>query len=139
MFAYIRTNEMFRGWPKNAAGLRYLQQKFAEALQVTAGELTITSGSAHLYDFDWVSVNEYLRQPRSSKLEFDPKGDWRFTMANGKFVAEHYYNELLLQVISEPNVDRLERRILPFIHDISHALYIGREIQKLQDLDEKPV
>jgi hypothetical protein len=41
----------------------------------------------------------------------------------------------LLQNFREPTIERLEKRILPFIYDVSHALYIGRELGKLHCLD----
>ncbi|MFL5801773.1 MAG: thymidylate synthase [Roseiflexaceae bacterium] len=132
MYAYIRTNEMFRAWPKNAAGLRYFQTMFAQELSVAVGELTISSGSAHIYDYDWPTIDTHLSRTKQPGLAFDPKGDWRFTRSSDEFVAEHYYEERLLQRFSERSIERLEKRVLPFIHDISHALYIGREIAKLQ-------
>jgi thymidylate synthase len=135
MYAYIRTNEMFRAWPKNAAGLRYFQAKFAQELSVAVGELTISSGSAHIYDYDWPAVDTYLSKTKQPMFMFDPKGDWRFTRSGAEFVAEHYYEERLLQRFSESSIDRLEKRVLPFIHDISHAMYIGREIAKLEYSD----
>jgi thymidylate synthase len=136
MYAYIRTNEMFRAWPKNAAGLRYFQEHLADELDVTLGELTITSGSAHIYDYDWSTVDSYLRTTKAPGLVFDPKGDWRFTREGDRFIAEHYLNGQLLQNFREPSIERLEKRILPFIYDVSHALYIGRELGKLHCLDE---
>jgi thymidylate synthase len=132
MYSYIRTNEMFRGWPKNVAGLRYFQEKFAQALGVEIGELTTTSGSAHLYDLDWPAVDQYLSQAKPPKFRFDPKGDWRFTRSGPDFIAEHYLDGKLLQNFRESSIDRLQKRILPFISDLSHAVYVGREIEKLK-------
>ena len=133
MYAYIRTNEMFRAWPKNAAGLRYLQSKFAESLDVRIGELTITSGSAHIYDYDWQSVDNYLNSNKSPGFIFDPKGDWRLAYQDGEYLAEHYVDRQLVQILKEKDLNTLEKRILPFISDVSHALYIGRELQKLNE------
>lgn len=132
MYAYIRTNEMFRAWPKNAAGLRHFQQRFAQELGVAVGELTIASGSAHIYDYDWPAVDTYLSTTRQTGIQFDPKGDWRFTSADGAFVAEHYHQDQLIQRFSESSTRALERRVLPFITDVSHALYIGRQIERLE-------
>lgn len=135
VYAYIRTNEMYRGWPKNAAGLRYFQGRLAQELDVSVGELTISSGSAHLYDLDWPAVDEYLSKPKPTKIQFDSKGDWRLSRSRDKYVAEHYFNGQLLQIFQESSLKRLEKRILPFIQDISHAVYMGRELAKLQFLD----
>lgn len=132
MYAYIRTNEMFRGWSKNASGLRYLQMKFAGATGTKVGELTITSGSAHLYDYDWPAVESYLSQQRKPPIVFDPKGSWRFTVEDGRYIAEHYYEGGLVQRFGEEDLDRLERRVASFISDVGHALYIGRELERLK-------
>ncbi|MCP4990820.1 MAG: hypothetical protein GY928_33705 [Colwellia sp.] len=133
MYAYIRTNEMFRGWPKNAAGLRFLQVRFAERLGVELGELTITSGSAHLYDLDWPVVDSYLSSPRPNKIRLDLKGDWNFEIEGGKYVAEHYFDGNLLQRFAQSSIEGLKRQILPFISDTSHAVYVGEQLCKLRN------
>lgn len=132
MYAYIRTNEMFRAWPKNAAGLRHFQTRFAAELNVMVGELSIASGSAHIYDYDWPAVDSYLTATKPPTIQFDAKGDWRITRSGDVFVAEHYHQDQLLQRFSEGSTRALERRVLPFIGSVSHALYIGREIARLE-------
>jgi hypothetical protein len=132
MYAYIRSNEMSRGWPKNAAGLRYLQERFAQEVGVNLGELTITSGSAHLYDYDWPTVDAYLSKPRPHTITFDPKGDWRLYRDGSEVVAEHYHQGLPLQTLRAESVDTLARLIEPFISVPSHGVHIGMELQKLR-------
>ena len=131
MFAYIRTNEMFRAWPLNAAGLRYFQCRFAEELGIVVGELTITSGSAHVYDTDWPAIDDHLKTVHEPTIVFDSKGDWRFTTSGDKLIAEQYYDERLIQRIFAVTQGELEKKIRPFISSVSHALYIGRQIEKL--------
>lgn len=127
MFAYLRTNEMFRGWPMNAAGLRHFQQRMAEELGVGMGELVTQSGSAHLYHYDLAAVDAYLEQaPRQVGITLDAKGDWRIFRQKGTLVAEHYQNGRLLQVLRAETTTQLERYITPFLSDIGHAIHIGR-------------
>jgi len=132
MFAYIRSNEMFKAWPMNVAGLRYLQEYLSEKTKSEMGELTITSGSAVLFDYDFTAVKSYLSSQILYNIQHDPKGDWKLFYNNDCFYAEHYYNGILLQKFEERSIRRLERRILPFITDVSHAIYIGKTLANIE-------
>ncbi|NJP04937.1 MAG: hypothetical protein HC837_04555 [Chloroflexaceae bacterium] len=133
LFAYLRSNDMWLGWPMNAAGLRYLQQQMAQELAVPVGSLTTTSGSAHVYDYDLTVIDRYLAEQRGQVgLSFDPKGDWHLYRAGSEYVAEHYANGLRIQTLRAPTTERLEQLLAPFLSDVSHALYLGRELQKLE-------
>jgi hypothetical protein len=123
---------MYRAWPLNAAGLRYLQGRFARETGTQAGELTITSGSAVLFDYDLAGVDSYLSTRRPHDPRFDPKGDWRFLRENGGIVAEHLCEGRLLQRFEAASVKELERSILPFISDVSHAILIGKQLHSLE-------
>lgn len=131
MFAYIRTNEMFYAWPTNAAGLRYVQERMAEELCIAVGELSIMSGSAHIYDHTFAAVEEYVNRPRPHRIEFDPQGDWRLWRDSEGYHAEHYSGGVLLQSFCDYNLEVLARKIEPFISVPSHGIHIGREIERL--------
>lgn len=133
MCAYIRTNEMFRGWPKNAAGLRFLQYKFAKATNTVMGELMVTSGSAHIYDIDWPAIDSYLKNNPSSGFTFDPKGDWHIYKDAGYFIGEHYKDGILLQTVKSTNIEQFVNKIGTFVSDVSHGIYIGREIERIKN------
>lgn len=132
MFAYIRTNEMYRGWPENAAGLRYWQHRLAEELDTTLGELTITSGSAHIYDYEFGAVDNYLKQARLLQREEDAKGDWLFEYDGTHYIAKHIVDGQLMQVLQAKSPQGLENLVAPFVSDISHAIYVGRQIAQLK-------
>jgi thymidylate synthase len=132
LWAYIRTNEMFRAWPKNASGLRHLQAHMAGVLGVEMGDLSVTSGSAHIYDYDLGMLDAHLATDMHTTIAFDPRGDWRLTWTADHYVAEHYHNGALLQRLTAPTVTHLERKILPFITDTSHAVHIGRELARIE-------
>lgn len=131
MFAYIRTNEMYRAWPKNAAGLRLWQLHLANELDVIVGELTITSGSAHIYDYEFKAVDQYLKRNRIINREEDPKGDWIIEKNGTRYIAKHIYQGEIIQVLEAKNPHSLERKLMPFVSDISHAMYLGRQIALL--------
>lgn len=132
MFAYIRTNEMYRGWPENAAGLKAWQERLAEELDAIVGELTITSGSAHIYDYEFQAVDDYLKRTRLIEKEGDPKGDWLFERDEATYVAKHIYQGKMIQILEAKSPEALERKLVPFVDDISHAMYIGRQIALLR-------
>jgi len=133
VFAYIRTNEMFRGWPKNVGGLLYLQRRMAQELEIDPGDLTVVSGSAHVYDTDFVSIRNYLGDKRiKRKFISDPKGDWRIFKERESYVGEHYYQGNLLHKISAVDAEVFLKEIKFFITDIDHALYIGSKVKSLE-------
>ena len=139
-WAYIRTNDMFGGWSLNAIALRYFQYKMLERLKIELkrpelglGELGITSGSAHIYERDWIRIDAMLAEQKPSKFSPDPKGNFEIGTENGEIVVKHFNPASeLLQVFRGEDAERLGKQIAPFISEIRNALYIGRELQKAE-------
>lgn len=139
LYAYIRTNDMFNGWPLNAAALRYFQFKLAEQLcmalnkVVHVGELSITSGSAHLYERDWLRAD--IVKPKITNVFIpDPKGNFDIGLEENAIMVRHFSpdGKTLLQVFRGTNAEQLSKDISPFVSEIRNALYIGRELMKAQ-------
>lgn len=132
MWACFRTNDMFKAWPLNAAGLCIFQQQFAQEMDVIPGDLTITSNSAHIYDYDLSKAQAYVDELKPYPLTFDPKGDWKFERDHDEMlVAYHFHEGQLLQTFREKTSDRLWRRIQTFVSDPGNAYWIGQELAKL--------
>ncbi len=137
MTAYIRSNDMFNGWPKNAFALRKLQYMISEGCGVEPGLLTVISGSAHIYEKDFkraLSVAESYYGKGDEKI-CDPRGNFLIRINDGKIVVEH--------------LDTAGRRIDAFsgktamdiykkmahelrVSDIGHAFDLGAELQKAE-------
>lgn len=140
-WAYIRTNDMFSGWPLNATALRYFQFQFLERLRIELnrfdlklGELGITSGSAHLYERDWVRVDAILKGKRNGKFQADPKGNFEVSIENKEIIVRHFSPfGTLLQVFKGESANKLSVNITPFISQIQHALYLGKELRKAEE------
>jgi len=140
-FAYIRTNDMYGGWPLNAIALRYFQYKFLQCLQeelkrpkLQLGDLAVTSGSAHIYERDWMQIDSFLKEAPAKKFYPDPKGNFEIKIENEKIIVNHFSPQgELLQVFQGTNAMELSRQVMPFITQIQNALYIGRELQKAED------
>ncbi|MDO8555434.1 MAG: thymidylate synthase [bacterium] len=141
MWCYIRTNDMYNGWSLNAAALRYTQFWLVDTLRIELqcpelelGDLSITSGSAHIYERDWIRVDAMLENPTHQKFQFDPKGNFEITTDCGgeEILARHFSpSGELLQEFRSKSARELSEKIAPFISRVSHALYLGREIERV--------
>lgn len=142
LWAYIRTNDMFGGWPLNAAALSYFQYKFLEVLKgrlnrpnLEMGDLDITSGSAHLYERDWLRVDSMLEEVlRKGKFRIDPKGNFKITTECDEIVVTHYSpdGKENLQTFRGTNAEKISASIAPFISETRNALYVGRELARAE-------
>jgi thymidylate synthase len=139
--AYIRTNDMFRGWTLNAAALRYFQYRLLERLraelrrtELRLGELEITSGSAHIYERDLVAVDAFLAEARSEKFFPDPKGNFEVSVNANEILVRHFSleGERCLQEFRGTNAEKLSKEVAPFITQPANALYVGRELEKAE-------
>ena len=141
LWAYIRTNDMFGGWPINAAALRYFQYRLMEELKIVLerpnlqlGELGITSGSAHIYERNWLSVDSFLGEEKVGRFYPDPKGNFEIKIVGDEIIVNHYSPSggELLQIFKGGKAEELSKQIAPFVSEIKNALYIGRELQKAE-------
>lgn len=141
----IRSNDMFEAWPENAFGLRMLQNLVWKELlgtysEIKLGNLEIHSLSAHAYDDSWEeakqTVEKYYNQvvphPRNIR---DLRGNFIIRIENNEIIVEHYSSdEVLLNVYKNkkamPIYFELSRN--EAISLVSHALYIGTELQKAE-------
>ncbi|MEK7163008.1 MAG: thymidylate synthase [Patescibacteria group bacterium] len=140
-WAYIRTNDMFGGWPLNAMALRYFQYQLLECLKIELkrpelklGELGVTSGSAHIYERDWMRIDAFLADQKPEKFHPDSKGNFEIRVEDGEIVVKHFSpaGDKLLQIFRGNNAEKLSKEMALFISDIGNALYIGRELKKAE-------
>lgn len=140
MTVYIRSNDMYGAWPRNAFALRRLHglivKEISKETQLGLGTLTIISASAHLYEKNWSDALEVINKYRPSyKLRFDPKGNFRVEVKDGKIVVTHKdLDGNPLEVYEDTIALRLIGKLAHsyIISEIGHALDIGAEIQKAE-------
>ena len=142
LWAYIRTNDMFGGWSLNAAALRYFQFHLLEKLKIELnrpdlklGELGITSGSAHIYERDWLRVDAAIKEnEKITKFFPDPKGNFQIISEGDEIIVKHFScdGRNLLQAFRGKSAEKLSAEIAPYITQIKNALYVGRELQKAE-------
>lgn len=141
LWAYIRTNDMFGGWPLNAMALRYFQGRILDRLKndlnrpgLQLGEIGVTSGSAHIYERDWTRIDAMLAEQRPGKFSPDPKGNFEIGAENGEVVVRHFSSngDKLLQIFRGISAEKMSKEIMPFISDIGNALYVGRALKEAE-------
>jgi thymidylate synthase len=146
--AYFRSHDIYRAWAMNAFGLRALQGLMSEALHdvapVRSGDLVIISQSAHIYAHDWEAVNDVLAhhyRPANPRLVRDPRGSFVISLeppdatmdAGGAIVVRHYTPDgEHLQTLQGASARELGRQLSPYISNVTHAIYLGQELQKAE-------
>lgn len=138
--AYFRSHDIYRAWPSNAFGLRALQQLLIEGLApetpVQPGDLVIISHSAHVYAHDWEAAQTLLAHHAHAlrpKLLRDPRGSFVVRLEPPAIAVEHYTpGGTHLQTLRGPDARTLEPQLAPYLSDMGHALYLGRELHKAE-------
>ncbi|MCK9393411.1 MAG: thymidylate synthase [Candidatus Paceibacterota bacterium] len=128
--AYFRSNDMYRAWPQNAYGLLKIQKEIAEALSLGIGKLAIISCSAHIYERDLREAQQLLATHKP-KLEcnVDFRGNFTVQIIDGEIVVRHLdLDGVFLQEIKGKTAFEIRDKIIPFISDVAHALYLGTEL-----------
>ncbi len=144
--ATFRSNDMFSAWVANAMGLRALQQHICEQINqktdysLTLAPLITVSQSAHIYDDCWEYAEKLIETEYPKlfqKIEYiDPNGSFVIRLQNQRIIVEHltpgsgevvhcYRGKTARQIYQQiaQNCPTL---------DVSHALYLGTELQKAE-------
>lgn len=145
LIATLRSNDMFEAWPENAFGLRMLQDLVWKELlkiypELELGDLIIHSLSAHAYDDSWEDARDvvakyYEKVIPSQRSVRDPRGNFIIRVENGEIIVEHYSSdEVLLNAYKNKKAMPIYLEISrnSAISVVSHALYIGVELQKAE-------
>jgi thymidylate synthase len=92
MNAYVRSHDIFGGWPLNAFGLRKLHKHICDKTDLPMGILTTISASAHIYNFNWEKSLELANKNLKPKFENDPRGYFKISINKEKkeIIVKHY-------------------------------------------------
>ncbi|MBS3055864.1 MAG: DUF4346 domain-containing protein [Candidatus Aenigmarchaeota archaeon] len=136
MTSYIRSNDMFNAWPLNAFGLRKLQKIIADEAGFTMGTLTTISGSSHIYSNDFLKAEKILKEnPVIHDMTGDPRGNFLIVVENRKIKVTHQSpdGKSIESFYGETAEELCKKMELEFrVSQISHALYVGSELQKAE-------
>jgi len=140
LMAYIRSNDMFRAYPLNAAALAQLQLELTRRVDdVELGHLAILSFSAHIYSDCWDACRPALEECSALRKRFtqDPRGSFVFCIEEEGFAADHYSpSGDLVQTLRAADVRSLRRLMRPFVSRVDHAFYLGKEMTRVQTAKE---
>lgn len=146
--ATFRTHNALTAWPENVWGLIAIQRAICSKIDIPAGAITIISHSisidgspdqlarAELIAARRVSDDETDLTTGKRQLRLDPNGEFSITTDRdtGEIVALHSYDGLRLTEYRGRSAQEIESQIARdcAVSDISHALYIGRELAKAE-------
>lgn len=134
--SYFRSNDMYNAWPKNTFALRKLQQDIALKINIGIGSLIIISNSAHIYKSSWKNTLSIIKHfPMKVKPIGDPRGNIIIRLEEKKI-------KLILQSPEGKRIDEftgtkaseIYKKLvqLNYVSQISHAFYLGTELQKAE-------
>ncbi len=133
--AFIRSNDMFAAWPKNAFGLRKLQQLIAAPLEVPIGTLTTISSSAHIYEQNWKDALQIAEKHSFLRWKQDSRGYFVIKIENNLIKLHHYNNNgPLLQTFEGTKAEELYKQLVlkETMSSPEHLAYIGMELAKAE-------
>ena len=140
--AFVRSHDIFGGWPLNAFGLRKLQKIIADSSGIKMGSLTIISGSAHIYDFNWQAALDIIKANLCPGFENDPYGFFRIETdkKTQTIIISHYSPEgnFLKKYSEKINSKNAVKNLVKKIDEdlavslVIHGLYLGIELTKAE-------
>lgn len=134
--AFIRSNDMFRAWPQNTLALRRLQGTVAKETRLKVGTLTTISGSAHIYERDYVAAKEIIKNhAQNFQCDFDPRGNFVIKTENEliKAVYQSPQGAYIKQYAGKTAMEvylRIDNDLA--VSQIGHALDLGFELGKAE-------
>ncbi len=131
--SYIRSNDMYQAWPRNAFALRKVQKEISDAVGIKMGSLVIISGSAHLYKKDWESAERVAKQEMKLRCIPDPRGNVIIAANQEKGVIELSLlsprGELLAQMEARDSVEAMDKiQLYDWISQLGHAIDLGKQL-----------
>lgn len=138
--AYFRSHDIYRAWATNAYGLRALHSLIAEGLAtqapVVTADLVIISHSAHVYAHDWEAAQTLVAhhyRPTTPRFTHDPRGSFVVLLEPPEIIVQHYTPAgEHIQTLRGSNARSLGARLIPYLSDVNHAIYLGQELQKAE-------
>jgi thymidylate synthase len=144
MTATFRTHNAMDAWPENFYGLMALQCFVAEKARIKIGSITVFSHSISIDPYALEKAkrivdnkkNDYCLDPTTGKYgpRMDPNGVFTVTFdsTTWEIVAQHFFEGMLIGEYRGKKAEDVEKQLARdfALSDISHALYIGRELAR---------
>lgn len=142
--ATFRTHNAMDAWLENVYGLIAIQQFVAEGAEMERGAITVFSHSisvdaAVLEKAKSIAKSKTTdhvmnRETGKTDLRFDPNGEFTVTVDQeaGEIVVQHSWRGARIHEYRSTTAEGMENQLArdAALSEISHALYLGREIAK---------
>lgn len=135
---YIRSNDMFLGWPENAFGILALQNLIVQEvnkknpqLNLQRGSVITISASAHIYERNWEEAKRILKENPKLQCAWDPRGNFVIEISDGFIDVYNTSDPVNLRWQGKSAHELIDQMIF-YVSQISHAAYLGRELTKAE-------
>ncbi|MGR9053182.1 MAG: thymidylate synthase [Gammaproteobacteria bacterium] len=142
--ATFRTHNGMTAWLENVYGLMAIQRYVAERTHMETGAITVISHSISIAE-DVMDKAKRVADAKETEEQIDPdtgkreprydyNGNFTVTIdtATREIVVQHSFSGMTLTEYRGKNAETLEKQIARdhAVSEISHALYLGREIAR---------
>lgn len=135
---YIRSNDMFLGWPENAFGILALQKLIVEEInksnsseKIRNGPIVTISSSAHIYERNWEEAKKLLKNSDKLKCAWDPRGYFIITVADEK-IKVYNSNDPANLKWEGTTAREIMDQIIFYVSIMPHAADLGMELMKAE-------
>jgi len=136
--ATFRTHNAMDAWLENLYGLMALQKYVADNIDTQPGAITVFSHSISISSDVLDKAKIIANNINNHTFRHDYNGNFVVTVDhdNQEIVVQHYYAGSPIAEYRGKNAEAIEKQLTKdcAISEISHALYLGREITKKEYL-----
>ncbi len=132
MIAYLRANDVYNGFPRNIYGILKIQDVLCKALGLDKGYVNTVTGSAHVYERNFLDITPYV-DGHVSFCEEDERGYFFIENNNGNIDVSFFNREGVLERSYQgKTATSLRDRCCFHISNLDHAFYLGQELTKAE-------
>lgn len=135
---YIRSNDMFLGWPENAFGVLALQDliiresnELNSQNNLEKGPIIIISSSAHIYERNWEEAKKIISENDLLSCAWDPRGNFIIDISDGLIKVYNTNDPQNLKWEGKTASDIIDK-IIFYVSIMPHAAYLGKELMKAE-------
>ena len=132
MIAYLRANDVYNGFPRNIYGILKIQDVLCKALGLDKGYVNTVTGSAHMYERNFLDITPYV-DGHVSFCEEDERGYFFIENNNGNIDVSFFNREGVLERSYQgKTATSLRDKCCFHISNLDHAFYLGQELTKAE-------
>jgi thymidylate synthase len=135
---YIRSNDMFLGWPEDLFGVLALQDLIVNevnrknpSLNLGRGPVITISASAHIYERNWEEAKKIIKDNPRLQCAWDRRGNFVIGISSGFIEVYNASDPANLKWRGKTAQEILDQMIF-YVSQTSHAAYLGSELQKAE-------